>query len=207
MLTPTPNPILSPSHKPTLPTVDQRRKATRERRAVVRDARNVRTAADVIGTLPNEGESLHILLDGRFSLWHLVIGLMELTKQRVRTLRLSTLGINSTTVRKLCELHDSGAVGRVDLVLSHYFKSTEAADFAHATAEVKRRPGMRLCVSRTHAKVVLMELEDGRCFVIESSSNLRTCRSLEQATVFHNRELHAFHRKWIEGVFKQEGQQ
>jgi hypothetical protein len=44
----------------------------------------------------------------------------------------------------------------------------------------------------THAKVVLIELSDGRGFVCESSANLRSCSSIEQLMLTNDVALYAF---------------
>lgn len=54
----------------------------------------------------------------------------------------------------------------------------------------------------THAKILLMELTDGRGFTVESSANLRSCSSIEQITMTHDAELLAFHRQWITDIME-----
>jgi len=45
-----------------------------------------------------------------------------------------------------------------------------------------------------------MELTDGRCVVVESSANLRSCRNIEQFTMSHDRALLQFRRSWMLGL-------
>jgi|GEM_PF-5169257 len=60
------------------------------------------------------------------------------------------------------------------------------------------------CATRSHAKVIAARFTDGRCFVIESSANLRTCRNLEQFAITQDRGLFDFHRQWMESVHERE---
>jgi hypothetical protein len=204
MLELSPNPILSPRKADRPPDVNDRRLVTRERKRALRDARQAKSAAAAVGRPPAEGEAVHLVIDGRYSLWDLVPALQELTRANFRALHLSTLGTNRRNVRQLCELVDAGTIGSVWLLCSHYFSGTEPADFTFARVEFAKRSRMQLCASRTHAKICLIELEDGRRFTVESSANLRSCRAIEQATIFAGRALHDFHRRWIEGVFAAE---
>ena len=52
----------------------------------------------------------------------------------------------------------------------------------------------------THAKVLLIELTDGRSFTVESSANLRSCSSIEQITMTQDAALTTFHRTWIDEI-------
>jgi hypothetical protein len=54
----------------------------------------------------------------------------------------------------------------------------------------------------SHAKILLMQLTDGRSFVAESSANLRSCASIEQITMTHDAALLDFHRNWITEVME-----
>ncbi len=62
--------------------------------------------------------------------------------------------------------------------------------------------GQRVLAMLTHAKILLMELTDGRGFTVESSANLRSCSSIEQITMTHDAELLAFHRQWITDIME-----
>ena len=50
----------------------------------------------------------------------------------------------------------------------------------------------------THAKILLIELTDGRSYVVESSANLRSCSSIEQIVMTHDRPLFDFHHQWLD---------
>ena len=50
---------------------------------------------------------------------------------------------------------------------------------------------------RNHTKLILAEIA-GRCYVVESSANLRSCQNIEQFTLTQSHELFAFHAGWID---------
>ena len=69
-------------------------------------------------------------------------------------------------------------------------------------AEALTTRGHQIAAIRCHAKILLMELTDGRCFVVESSANLRSCRNIEQFTMTHDEDLLRFHQAWMTDVLK-----
>jgi len=53
-----------------------------------------------------------------------------------------------------------------------------------------------------HAKLLLMQLVDGRAYVVESSANLRSCSSIEQIVMIHDNALFDFHRQWVNEIME-----
>jgi hypothetical protein len=98
-------------------------------------------------------------------------------------------------------MKDAGQIGDVRLLCSHYFKGTSKDIYFHAVGEFAKRPGMEFLSIRTHAKIALLALANGRRLTIESSANLRSCKNIEQATLFAGDDLYHFHRTWIDSLF------
>lgn len=84
----------------------------------------------------------------------------------------------------------------------YYFKGT-SPDIYRFAAEVlgKRKDRVEFLSVRTHAKLLLLQLP-GRVLALESSANLRSCKNLEQVTVFGSPAVHEFHRGWIDELFE-----
>ena len=76
----------------------------------------------------------------------------------------------------------------------------DGAPIYDALAESLTARGHRIAAIRCHAKILAMELTDGRCLVVESSANLRSCRNIEQFTMTHDADLLLFHREWMREV-------
>jgi hypothetical protein len=76
------------------------------------------------------------------------------------------------------------------------------ADIATPLAEALHRRGHSIAAIRCHAKILLMELTDGRHIVVESSANLRSCRNIEQFTMTDDHDLLLFHRGWMLELLK-----
>lgn len=167
----------------------------------------VGAAAQQIGWLPDDEESLHCVMRGNFHGWDLVPAILKLAAnsdagQRVRppciaTLYVATLGFNRQNTAELVDLVDAGQIRRVRFVASCYFKESSPAEFGSLAGALKAR-GMAIVAARSHAKVLAIELGDGRHFVVESSANLRSCRNLEQFCLTQSTPLYQFHRSWID---------
>jgi hypothetical protein len=60
-----------------------------------------------------------------------------------------------------------------------------------------------VAVVRNHAKIILAEMVDGRCFAWESSANMRSCRNIESYVLTQDRDLLEFHRGWMQELLSQ----
>jgi hypothetical protein len=103
----------------------------------------------------------------------------------------------------MTELIDRDDIQRLRLLCSHYFKGTSREIYDSMVSAFEARPGrMEYRSLRTHAKLLLLAFEDGRKMTVESSANLRSCKNIEQASIFGDPGLYAFHRGWIDGLFE-----
>lgn len=186
-----------------LPHLDGDRRLTlKAQRLELRDARRCGGATATLGTIPRPDEQHHLIVSGKFALCDLVPAVLELAGCRIEALTIATLGFSRENVSLLCGLLDAGRIGYLRLLSSHYFKGTSTSIYDYALAEIRARPSVAEMLSlRTHAKLLLMSLADGRRLTVESSANLRSCKNIEQATVYGHPDLYAFHHAWIEGLF------
>lgn len=213
MLTLSPNPLLCPAPPPrTVRSVERellkrphlpadRRFVRRDVKADFRDARQAQSAADAIGQLPGETESVHLVISGRFALWDMVPAALQLAGARIEDLDIATLGFSRRNIAKLCALLDDGRIGHAKLLCSHYFAGTSPTIYDFAAEELGKRPQAEFLSVRTHAKIVLAAFADGRRLTIESSANLRSCKNIEQAVLIGSAGLYDFHSAWIDALF------
>lgn len=174
--------------------IERRRSAKRE----LLDARHEKNAIEHILRLPDEGWSFHFVIDGRFHPCDLIPATRRLSHPAtIKRLDITTLSYNLENVATLCRGIDQGKIGSVLLVPSVYFEKVEKPLFQHTKEELESR-GSRVVAGYVHAKLILMEMTDGRCFTIEGSGNLRSCKSIEQFVMTNDRALLEFHRGWIE---------
>lgn len=171
-------------------------------RQILLDARRLANAIEHIGRLPEPGEAFHLITAKQYSLWHVITATLHLADPATITyLGVATLGFSKTNLEELLQGLDAGLIGKVDFLYSVYFKSNEREICERLAHELTTR-GHRVVAMLTHAKVVLLELSDGRAYVVESSANLRSCSSIEQITMTHDRELLDFHRQWITSIME-----
>jgi hypothetical protein len=210
MLTITANPLLNPARVPSNVEAElkvkphlaaDRRFIRREHRADLRDARQARGAAEAIGRLPGPDEAAHVVISGKFALWDMVPAVVTMAGANVAELHIATLGFSRRNIEKMAAMVDTGIINKVTLLASHYFSKTSATIYDFAVEEFGKRGRMRFLSVRTHAKILCIALVDGRKVTIESSANLRSCKNIEQATLFGSPDLYAFHLAWIDSLF------
>jgi len=186
------------------PWVGDRRHVRRTDKAVLLDARRMNDALLHVGKLPEPAEAFHLVTAKRYSLWHVVKAVLHLgTPATIDRLTVATLGFSRQNLEELLDLLDRRQIGKVDFLFSVYFESGQREICERLAHELTTR-GHRVVACLTHAKILLIELSDGRAFVVESSANLRSCSSIENITLFHDAELLRFHANWFNSVLSQE---
>lgn len=168
-----------------------------------RDVRQVADAIAAVQRVPDAFEAFHLIADGQFALWDMVEALIELAEPvKVETLHVATLGFSKKNIAAMMAMLDADRVGRLWLLCSHYFANTSTDIWGFARAEIDKRAARAKFLSiRTHAKVVAIRLADGRTLSIEASANLRSCKNIEQITIFGQPSLYDFHRGWMADLF------
>ena len=165
---------------------------------------NVANAAKALDRLPDQGETFHVVMRGNYHGWDLVPAVLALAAPAtISELNVCTLGFSASNAHELVGLIDAGQIGRCSFICSVYYKSmTDGQPVFDALAQALTSRGHTIAAIRCHAKILLMELSDGRCLVVESSANLRSCRNIEQFSMTHDEGLLAFHRQWMIGLLK-----
>jgi hypothetical protein len=162
-------------------------------------------AGDVLGALPGPGESLHAVMTGRYDLMHLLAALAE-RLGRVDSMCVATLSYNGRNLAEMLRLLDAGAVGRLTLLCSAFFRDHNKELWEETQKEFRDR-GQRAAAARSHCKVVTLALASGRRLSLEGSANLRTNSNREQFALTDSAPLHDWHSDWInELVAKHEGE-
>ncbi|WP_162659100.1 hypothetical protein [Tuwongella immobilis] len=161
-------------------------------------------AAKAIQRLPVPGEMHHHIITGNFDSYLLIPAILERVARPVQELRLATLGFNRRNADALiADLH-SERIQRATLIVSEYYQASEDAEVCtQLQTELVRygEPRGWFLATRCHAKIILMRFADGPAFVVESSANLRTCRSIEQFTICDDGELYSFHASWMDQLY------
>ena len=170
-----------------VPTVSIHRHRPTRRRAEDHRARGL--LAGQLDPLPAPGETAHLIIHGGVPLsaiiWHIV------DQRPPADLAISTLGFNRHFIHELIDRMRTGRVLSATVVCSNYFSRADAAEYEEARAVLTAWP-CKLTDARTHAKIAVF----GH-FSFEGSANLRSCRSIENVAITHDKSLAQFHAKWI----------
>jgi hypothetical protein len=182
--------------------LDGDRKLVRRSKAVTLDGRRLQNCIQTFGRLPTEAESIHVVSEKRFSMMHLIPTVLTLAAPAtIAYLGICTLSFSLGNLADLLSLLDAGQVRACDFCYSIYFRSNNKAQCQRLAEELGTRAGCRIFSGLIHAKILLLELSDGRSYVVESSANLRSCSSIEQFCLTHDGELLRFHRTWLDSLF------
>lgn len=161
-----------------------------------------RAARAQLCQLPPQHGSVHCVLKGDFALFDFIPAVLDIAGVPVTRLRIATLGFSKLNVEAMEKLLVAGAVGRVDVLCSHYFAAQDDDIYSQAQAMLGRFPGCSLTAMRTHAKLLLFDFGAVR-YAVESSANLRSCHNVETATIFNSVRVHDFHAQWIDELCQQ----
>ncbi|MEO5712176.1 MAG: hypothetical protein ABIT37_01700 [Luteolibacter sp.] len=187
---------------PTQGTLIERR-LDRFKRAdakVFRTLMKPENADQVIDAMPvGEGEALHSLLCGDFVFCDLILRMVTRFGAPL-SLVITTLSLSMKNLVGIEAMFAEFPNFPLHLVVSSYFQSTNKKIFVALETLVAKFPDrFTITIGRSHAKLVLLDYgQEAGCFVIETSSNLRSSNCLEQVSVFRERALFDFHLGWVE---------
>lgn len=171
------------------------------------DALRCSNATAHLGRLPDRDEMFHCIMRGNYHAFDLIPALIKLADPgRLLELYITTLSFNRRQSAALAKLIDEGLIPakRLAFVCSVYFQKTGGQELEMLTHVLDTRGGRCIAI-RNHSKLMLARFSTGAHIVIESSANLRSCRNIEQFTATDSPDVYAFHRRWIEDVFKRGG--
>jgi hypothetical protein len=171
-------------------------------RVAARRCAMLKAAGDVLRFLPDEGEALDAVMTGVYDLMHLLVALLDKLGTPCVVLRVATLSLAGRNVAELRRLLDEGEVGRLDVLVSDFFRKHDKELFAALLAQIADAPDGRgrVAAARSHCKVVTVALDDGRRYTLTGSANLRTNKNLEQVTLTRSAGLFAFYDAWLDGT-------
>lgn len=196
--------------KPFYPAVDEtalpnamlrlpagRTLTTRQHKRSMLNLSRARKAAQQLERLPDEGETLHTVLDGTFALFDFIPAVIDLSGVPIDSLTIATLGFSKNNVESLAALIDAGQVKQLAVLCSHFFAAANIdGEIYSQMAALCARHSFPIAAMRTHAKLLLLATGQRR-IVVESSANLRSCHNVETAVLFDDPKLYDFHRAWV----------
>jgi hypothetical protein len=157
---------------------------------------------DVLDALPEPGQSIHMVSNGRYDFWTWIPVLIELMGGRADEFFGSTWTLSRPNAREMLQLFDAGTIGQITMMTGTYFKRRETAVYATLLEGLQAR-GQRYVAFENHAKITLLCRHDREIYLtVEGSANFNANPRVEQYVLTHHRGLYDFHREWMEGMFK-----
>lgn len=176
--------------------------AQRTRRRQFVDGQGEANAGALVTRLPQVGETIHFLLTGEFTLGN-VIPIIQAHIGEPCRLTICTLGLNDATTDLLVAMLKAGTLSGLRLAMSSYFKASDPETAARAVA-LLTQAGAVVAVERLHAKLQLWRPATSPArYVLETSSNLRSCNCVEVASLTNDARLYNWHHRWLTKFFQQ----
>ena len=176
--------------------IDRERLVTKVGKRLFYDLKDVKNATEHIERLPEEDETIHIIMPGNYAAFDLTLALANLIGETIDELTISTLGYNKSNFTHLLRLMDGGMITRLQILASEVFAEKDSPVSNYAKMKARQTDRLRVAFNRNHSKIQIFDVP-GRNYVVETSSNLRSCSAIEQATITRSTELANFHRNWI----------
>lgn len=165
------------------------------------DGQGETNASDLITRLPRPGEALHFVMDGTFTLAN-VIPIIQAHVEEPCALTIATLGLNDATTDQLAAMLKAGTLANLRLAMSSYFKASDP-ETADRAVTVLSHAGATIAVERLHAKLQLWRpATKPQRYILETSSNLRSCNCVEVATFTNDPKLFRWHDRWLTKFFQ-----
>jgi len=157
------------------------------------------------------GERVHMLVNGTFRFGDFLEASAKARDWLMQELWVSTLSLNVDNVESLANLMAGNYLRELHMVVSDYWFAhtrgpqgllpylydTVEAEATTATAADGQPRSFQLSVAGSHVKLALIRLDDGRCYTISGSANLRSAAVLELMTVEDDPAIFDFHRQWM----------
>jgi hypothetical protein len=148
--------------------------------------------------IPKNGETLHIVSNGKFDFWSFIPVILNLMGGHSFDFYGSTWTINRDNVNDLFRLHDNRMIGNINMMTGLYFKQRESSVYATLVEGILERGQNYICLE-THAKIVL--LQNGKDYItIEGSANFTSNPRIEQYAISNDKGLFDFHKKWMDDI-------
>jgi hypothetical protein len=165
----------------------------------VRRANAEAQLADLLPATIQPGDSWHVIsrgdIDALSYVRHLLPGLGYADE-----LWMSTWCIAKPDLDELAGWIDSGRVDQFALFAGEIFPN-QYGDEYELMQRLCATYGCRMTIARNHSKVTLMANHASQThLVIESSANVNTNPRIEQSTIHHSAELHAFYKEFFDGL-------
>ncbi len=152
-----------------------------------------KNAKKLVEDLGNSVERAFCYLEGSFIFGDFIEAFIEDNNLYADEITIATLSINQDNVDSLANLLHHNRLDNLNLIVSDYYYSHNRHNVKYIYEELDIKNSFQFAVMRTHCKLCLIGLKDGRKFVIHGSANLRSNKCIEMFEIEENKELYDFH--------------
>lgn len=142
--------------------------------------------------LPSADEFFFLQSDVQFNAFTFILFVSKQT--RIKKLHATTYSINRKVIDALIQLYDSGAIEQIELMVSDSLKSRNPSVIDYLNAQLLHRPNFSIKYTWVHAKVSLMQTDEGY-YVVEGSGNWAANAQYEQYLFTQSQGLYNFRMK------------
>ena len=158
----------------------------------------MKTISDVNGLhIPNPNGALWFHTDKSINTFDMVAFLA--TKIKIKKIYASTYSLAQKTVENLVNLYDAGIIDEVTLLISESMIKRNPITIENLVSMANSRDRMTVKYAWTHAKVTLLEAEEGY-FVLEGSGNWSRNAHMEQYVLVNSPEVYRHRMEMFESV-------
>lgn len=142
--------------------------------------------------LPTHEEFFFLQTDNSFNAFTFIPLICKL--HQVKELYASTYSISNRVIEALMELHDSGCIEQVTIMISDSMIKRNPVTIDNLMSMASSRANFKVNYAWSHAKVCILKTEDS-FFVIEGSGNWAENAHYEQYVFANSAELYEFRKK------------
>ena len=149
------------------------------------------------------GSRYDVLVNGTFIFGDFIEAFIVKNNCYCQRLLITTLSMSQENIDSLHNLIVAGYIGKLDIIVSHYFWSNERNQllpYMLYKLDIDNR--FQLAVAASHTKTAQIQTLGGKKIVMHGSANLRSSANIEQFTIEENAELYDFYEEKFDAVIE-----
>ena len=150
---------------------------------------------DLAGRLPADKELFFIWTLRSFNTFTFLQYIIS-KSERIDDLVISSYNMGRVVIMALMKLYDSGAIAKLNVMLSDVSKSRFPKNYDLINLESSKRDGVTVSYRWNHSKVALARCGENY-YVVEGSGNFADNSRHEQYLFTNNKTLYSFRKKWM----------
>lgn len=157
---------------------------------------NVLNRINDLGGVPSVNECFHIVTKSQINSFDFI--LLFLATNKIDTLTIAFYRIGKKIVQELKDLHDKGQIRKINLLVND--GGPKLCPDVYNLIKQYEKDTFQVKIANTHTKIICLETDEKKYFVIEGSGNMSQNSKIEQYLFTQNKALYDFHLDWISKI-------